>query len=209
MWHDKCLNESVCEVKRVCRALEPVCFSEEVTIISKVCRLSAFMYSSSVTTQLDVMSYWATKRLNNCSNVSQLAGDSSWLWTQTPRVSLVRASSCTSRSLIGNSNRSCNKMEGKPGTKGFLVCMCKQHCTQMIFPPTYMTEKVLLKLWVAMFSVCFSPAVVSSGPLDSGIYSVGSEFHLQSGGDVSSGQNTVHYLSLYSPYWLHIIIILF
>lgn len=77
MWHDKCLNESVCEVKRVCRALEPVCFSEEVTIIPKVCRLPAFMYSSSVTTQLDVMSYWATKRLNNSSNVSQLAGDSS------------------------------------------------------------------------------------------------------------------------------------
>lgn len=166
MWHGKCLNESVCEVKRVCRALEPVCFSEEVTIIPKVCRLPAFMYSSSVTTQLDVMSYWATKRLNNCSNVSQLAGDSSWLWTQTPRVSLVRASSCTSRSRIGNSNRSCNKMEGKPGTKGFLVCMCKQHCLQMIFPPTYMAEKVLLKLWVVMFSVCFSPAVVSSGPLD-------------------------------------------
>lgn len=142
------------------------------------------------------MSYWATKRLNNSSNVNQLAGDSSWLWTQTPYVSLVRVSFCTSRSLTGNSNRSCNKMEGKPGTKGFLVCMCKQHCLQMIFPPTYMTEKVLLKLWVDVLSLLFpcygfkepscegDPVVLWT----SGIYLVGSKFHLQSEGDVSTGK---------------------
>lgn len=120
MWHDKCLNESVCEVKRVCRALETVCFSEEVTIISKVCRLPAFMYSSSVTTQLDVMSYRATKRLNNSSNVSQLAGDSSWLWTQTPRVSLVRASSCTSRVVLEIAIGLVIKWKGNQGLRAFL-----------------------------------------------------------------------------------------
>lgn len=123
---------------QVCRILEPVCFgvnagfSEEVTVISKVYRLPASMYSSSVTTQLDLMSYWASKRLNNSSDVTQLAGDCSWLWTQTPSVSLVRASSCASRSLTGHNNGSCNKMEEKAGTKGFLVCMSKLHCLQVL-----------------------------------------------------------------------------